>query len=809
MKKQIALFSILGLFFSFKTAKACTWEEYPEIYRLALFRAGVKEMSVFQPFIYSAEHHFNSPSSDPERLDKKRNCKEWQAKIGANVSTEDIDEILYSTRLEPLQSAYFDGNLQATFAENSFIQALILPKNRDLLQYLLFAKEMEYEYVLTQNAYNEGFKRWEDWENVNGYAEIIPSVSSKCDSIFCELPNIKDNFLRMRYAFLLLRDKKGTCGNKDRQILLDAIFQNSISNSIVQDWAVEFKEAPKNAASEEAGANYMYSLCFDRCNEKKFCSVFGFHKETKFIRQTLSLAQNPREKGIIKLMTIINKDNPQLQNIQEIAALLPNTHYLAFLIAREMNKLEDWIFTPKFTNYPPSTFPDRRDNDDWYKFREATIRKNLQKDMAYLREFKAFLQKIYPKSEGEMHDFLAVSIAHLCFINDELAEGNQYLAQISANANPNILAQKNIDLTLNLLKSEDVSKPETKDKIFSLLNELDKKCLNHFEMNKNLYSLLRAVCHEYEEKQDFATAGLLFMKSEHYKRVYEQKWYNYNSDYESEMNQERPDDYMRIGYFDRYANVKDMDNLLNMLQKKQKTNFEKYLSKQPLADLNFYKDLKGTMAFRNDNLELAYKTFAQIPDSFWRKKYYYKDILNENPFVPKVWAYTQKRDFSFVFNKAKFVGELIRLKQQVEQNPAQKAENYLLLGHAYYNCSYHGNSWLMCEYSKSISSIFYQIEKDDIFGDLGKVRKDSPNKNYISCSLSKEYYQKALQFAQNDEQKAMANFMIHVCDYHAFLNEKQIHNKYKANQSLKDFYGKYQNTDVFRQFECPLMESFL
>jgi hypothetical protein len=788
------------------------------VYRLAFFKAGITQTSGLHPFSYNAESFFNPPKTDPEGLDKKRNCKEWQQKVGTKVSTEDIYEILYETKFEPLGLAHIEGDWQLNFAENSFMQALILPKNKELLTYLLFAKRLEYDFVREQ-VRGRNSVGWESWDALAKDEFISPEIGIKIDSLICEVPTMKDNFLKMRYAFLLMRehcsDNKG-----DFQLLHDAIFKNELKNSLIQDWAIGFGENPKNAFSNEANRNYVYSLSFDRCEEKKFWAVQAFDNKPKFVTEALQLAQNQHERGVIKVMSIIQKNSPQLPKIIEIADLLPNSHYLAFLISKEINKLEDWIFTPKFTTYCPSIIFSAREGQDWFGGREKTLRKNLQTDIAYLRKLKAFLKKIYPKSTGEMHDFLAVSIAHLCFLDDELAEGNQYLAQISANANPSILMQKNIDLTLNYLKGEDISTVKTQEKIALLLNQLDKKCLGNFEMYKNLYTLLRAVSNEYEQKQDFATAGLLFMKSEYYKRRYEMRWYDYEAENLENytMANEKPDAYMRIGYFDRFATTQDMDKVINMLQKTQKTHFEQYLCKQPLAYIDFYKDIKGTIAFRNDDLELAYQTFKQIPDSFWRKKYEYRNYLNENPFVPKSWRYVQKPHFDYAFNKADFLAEMIRLKKELEQNPAKKAENYLKLAHAYYNCSYWGNAWMMCAYERSSWNIFTEGYLGEIFGKISEKREKIQKGNYLKCSLSKEYYQKALQFAENDEQRAMASLMIHQCEYNAFLigldksstlNRSENGKDYKGKKSLKDFYHKYSHTAFYQQFECPLLEEYL
>jgi hypothetical protein len=105
------------------------------------------------------------------------------------------------------------------------------------------------------------------------------------------------------------------------------------------------------------------------------------------------------------------------------------------------------------------------------------------------------------------------------------------------------------------------------------------------------------------------------------------------------------------------------------------------------------------------------------------------------------------------------------------------------------------------------------------FGSMKEKLNSSQCENYLKCSEAKKYYQLALPSAKNDEQKAMANFMTHVCEYNAYLVANRSWNYYdsrgksqkhfKAGKSLKDFYKKYNHTQVFQQFHCPLLEEFV
>lgn len=84
---------------------------------------------------------FYSNSPDPEHLDQQRNCKEWQTKIGKQVLTKDIAEILYNTQSEYFETAYQEKGLLKAFPKNTFIKALILPQNLNFVKVYFFRKK--------------------------------------------------------------------------------------------------------------------------------------------------------------------------------------------------------------------------------------------------------------------------------------------------------------------------------------------------------------------------------------------------------------------------------------------------------------------------------------------------------------------------------------------------------------------------------------------------------------------------------------------------------------------------------------------
>ena len=198
---------------------------------------------------------------------------------------------------------------------------------------------------------------------------------------------------------------------------------------------------------------------------------------------------------------------------------------------------------------------------------------------------------------------------------------------------------------------------------------------------------------------------------------------------------------------------------------------------------------------------MALESFQKIPEDFWKKKYEFRNYLNEDPFFPKALNYANtSRKFNYNFNKTNFVKEMIRLKD------TKSASAYLKLANAYYNVSSYGNSWMMTSYELSGGSY-----NDYVYGDSSENKKKYGLGNYLSLNLAKEYYQKAFQLSKNNEQKAACSLMIFECDYNNSNNfyVDGILKNFKFGNEIYDFNSIYKNTKVFAKYNCPLLEQFL
>jgi hypothetical protein len=776
-------FSLLIFLVVPATIFSCGWSESYETSRLALFRASLPSFEKLDKYVYSSDLYMETGRISDR--DQKLNCKEWVAKLGGKINITDVYAILYTTNSEELQNAIDSDSLTSRFKGNTFVSSLVLPKNKAFLNYISTAKQFEYS--------NEIDGKWENWDAIiDEYSDIsVKNYSENNPNLDNIILKQTDPFLKQRYAFVNLRASFYEQNPSKVKDLYDTYFKEN-SSTILSEWANYYMSLGLENKTE---TNYNLSKILVNSDDKANACVQHFNDS--LVTQTLAIAKNDTEKGIIKSIPLLYNPAPTIENLKEIATLIPDNDLFYFLIQREINKLEDWIFTPKYSNNSRSDY--YADDAAKATYEKAKL-ENEQKDLKALQDLKALLIEIHSKTKGQQKDFLCSAIAQLCFINDEIDEGSRFTNLISANANTSIQVQKNVQLSLITLKQNDLKSDETKEKLFNYFNEVEDAASNDSTLFKSMYSLYGIASQDFYKIKDITTAGLLFMKSEN-KQDY------YNNDFYSNYYYNNKYFYTYIGYFDRHAQTKDIDILIDLAQKSNKTNFERYICSGNIAkDINIYRDLKGTIAFRNNDLEMAQKTFAEMPKDFWKQTYEFKNYLNENPFFPKALNYAvSNRKFNYDFNKEDFVKEMIRLRD------SKTATDYLKLANAYYNVSSYGNAWMMTSYEQSGGSY-----NDYIYGDSIENQKKYGLGNYLYLTLAKDYYQKALQLSKNKEQKAVCSLMIFECDYYNFstlgyeeVNGIQVARKFKPGREIYNFNSIYADTKVFKKYNCPLLEQFI
>ncbi len=755
----ISIFSIV-IVLPQKIATACgPWPAPPEEYRLSIFQPDIGDYNKeFTAYFFSMNRYFKSDDIDDFATDIEinQNYSEWQKELKTNFLKKD-----FYKAVEEYKYQVIADSANELRKSNTFIDALMSQKSKTYFSYFKFAKGSE--------AFNAFAASQDSWGLDTLAQALSATLVNKLQSLLIKTQN---KFIRERSAYILCR-LFFYAKNKDG---LRKTYNSYLRTSASRSWI-------------KASAKYYYIrlIYSDSLHVREYyqglTDVIDHSKDKRMIcvkllngqqmDQVLPYMQTAHQKAIAMAAYSIRYPAYSLDDIKRIYKLDSTNKFIPLLISREINKLEDWLFTPVLTDYQTSASKDAYEYDE--KVGEIFKKQNLQNDIRYATKFRDFLRGII-KNDSSGDFSLTISLCHLNFLLKDYNAAQQCCAKVldQAHKNSSAYLQAKINSVVLSLHQKQKFDTELKDNIFSLLTSLNKRNLR----NKLEQINLKYYYHNYDIKDallvylgrmalkmgDVTNACLLLSGT--YK-----PWGEY-----------RTGD-VKSAYFilNEYATEKDFDKLLSILKKKSKTEYENYFcrirtyftgnySVNALDDydegkndyywnINKVLDLKGTFFVNNDNLEKEFDVFKQIPDSFWiESDNLYADYLTGDPFDLNIYDTHQYNDDSSYPdnpNKKQFIEKLIEYKNKLskETNPESKSKLCYIIGNAYYSMSYYGKFWLMSKLWWGRYELEYLQQKTSLF-DL----------NYYGTIRAKSYYQKAFDLTKNPEKAAFYCMYLSNCE---------------------------------------------
>jgi len=783
------------------TVTACIDYDTPEMLQLILFRAQLLGMDSKSYFYYTPDLYYRyrddfynpSYSTNYDFNDRIRNIREWQLKVGSNIPFNDVYDIVYNTGLSELKGAYLNKELPNRFKKNHFIQYLTKRGNETLMRYLIFSKEME----SLQINYQGRFETWDtvpqlktktkyyydDYEFTaynNNYKPFIKKA-------IIELDKTPDTFLKERYAFQLCRMYYYSGNFKACIETYNTVFKDQKKQSLMQIWSRYFMGISLPSKIE----NYYYiSLTQHDCDSKDLVCGMRNIKPAQ-LERVLNSTKNQQEKAYIFNNYCLTYTPPAFSYLEKIFQYDKSSNDLPFLILREINKVEDWLYTPYSNTKSYNWSSPYSHNKSLIKDFKA---QNLKIDEAYLAKLTNLITKIESVANQKNRDFYCVALSHLYLLQEKYDLTHLWLNNISSKANNSIKQQEQVDKLLLLSKTGDIDKAPFQQlfmKTITLLENANNKA--SAETIKLLYSINYCIAKLYEKNGNGHIAAQLLLHADTYK---EKAFYSFTDNIKEYS-------YWQILYYDEKEDYNALVKMIALLQKKQKNEFENYLLQYALP-VPYYYDVLGTIAFRQNKLELAYQYFSKIQADFWKKNKPYSDFLNQNPYTPKCLILSKNRKYNYTFNKAALIKNIIDLKTVSNSNAIKKASSYKKLGDIYFNCSQGGNAWMMTSYFNGYNSSFGQFYS---LQNLTEDRKDNTFKDKLN--QAKKFYKLAYQTAGNDKElKAYLLLMLGQCERFKTSEENQKFSSLMANYFslfLKDF----TNTKTYKQYYCPLMNDFI
>lgn len=810
----------LLLVFPYMNTRSCGPELPPGDLRFALFQPDLSGRNNLAPLYYCMPEsgYF---ASDPQKKDYLRNCREWQKITGKAITLDDIYTIQYNISPDDFLYAYRHTDWKQ-LKDNSFVRWLRMPAHKRELDYMAFAKQVEF------NQFGNSDPWGVDTLSVNSMALINTAVRN-CRSI-------TSAFLKQRYAFQIVKlsfynRDKDTNANSRLISYFDTYLKNR--STIVSDWGLYYYAS----AHDDTNLYLKYMLeSFDRCEEKKG-PVFGSltrkdldaHSATRSDKHTTAL---------VNVLKALKQPGRSLTTLQQLYNIEPDCAYLPLLICREVNKLEDWISTPEILGFNSpvrqSLFSASNDYiiddhtpDTTYAY-YAT--RNLESDRQYLRSFRDFLARMLNKPSANK-DMIRLAIAHLYNMDGRYTDAAYHLGKLNPLKDTLYQRQAVVEKLITAFYSRDITDASTKQYIYSQFRILEQL---GYELkgtqagtpadwgseNKDMRAaLLLMLSQRYKQADDIVTAGLLFQKADIPVNEYTGGYYQY---------EKPPVSYPRIAYFDKYASPEDIEKLIHFKHRSPKTPFEKMIAPATWLPDDLYRDVKGTLLIRQQRFKEAALEMEKIADDFWEKNWEYRNYLSSayigspGTLVP---GEDQPKRYQQTSKKA-ILRDIIALQDSLSQanTPSSKAYFYYLLGNAYFNISYYGRTWMMSAYGQSANEKSVSVLDNNKWAHFSFYPNENIYKSdYYQCTHAFDMYEKALRLSGNDKElQAKILLMLSCCDKsrYTFFTERSKYKNGINNYSqetvpysfpyLKILQEKCADTEVYAdsRTECPDVAAF-
>ncbi len=760
MNFKIKHLIIILLIFSASPAKSCYWGPYAEDLRVFIFAPSTYGTQGLSPFYYTSDL-FNGDFISNENAVPDENIDEWYEILNKNVDKNSIIELVYKIKFEELERL-ISGKAESyeKVSENKMSRYLLKNNREDILKYILFAKNIQ--NLLTTGGY---------WEEINyDYNEIEKQIKIAQK----EAEKTKDGTLKERYTYQAIVLMRYSSLWQEAVDSYKKIFAGNSKESIIKYWALSHVAFCEMNLGEDKKSQLDYIEVFTNCNAKKFYAYSQI--KDKYVDSLLNTNIDKNLYHNILVYRQFRNPGKSLSALKKIAKTDVNSKLFTALLVRELNKIEDWLLTRKYTDSEPAIL--------YWNEPSKAISINYETDFKYLADFINFMENsVLKSSKIKNKGRIQLILAHLYFLHEEPQKAKKHISEAEKNIKTH-KEQIQLHYTKILVNLTAAKKYDEKfeDKIWTDINWLilDKK--NNYKENKNFTNLTLTLHQAYHSKKMYAKAGAFLNLDLSLHSGWGSRWWEYNS---------------AFLYLDDFASAEEVEKFIKMTENPNKSNLDKFLLGENMIGIkDEYYDLQGTIELRNNNLEKALEYYKKADKNFWFTNNEYKYYLSQNPFSSEKVKpdYMFKADSSYV-NKAFFTEKLIsKIKKYDSTKGEEKAETAILISNVYYNMSYFGTHWYYCSYGWSSTGTGL-----DYAGYNKKV-----NDNYRNCTTAINYLKKALELTQNKQTKAKINYIMS-----SIINDTM---RFKDNKTVNDavisLREKYPDEYEMYLEECPGLKYF-
>ncbi len=720
---RLIIFSTL-LCSAIKTGIACG-PFYPsnEAIRFHMIDPGIYEVPGFNLFAYSGhavELYREEPSfvlsQDSLQTFRYQNVELWMNRCHHQCDQKDVYAAVY----------VLNGEFKKQSSQNSFVKYLIDHNDTTALYYLSFADDCE--------VLNDGY--YDPWERRSEYSE--PSLMRNILHAWKMAQTINDDEIKQRYAFQAVRlafygEEKGLVLK-----IFDEFFKNSEDKNLFYYWSLSFAGLFEE---DPARRNINAAMIFKNAADKRYMAYWDYKKSVP-LSTTLAAAKNNEERAAVYMMDAMKNPGRSLTSLRKVYQLDPRGSSLTFILLREINKLEYWIYTPYFQYYNAAFT-----RENWWRpddVSNSLLEKRVTSDRQYAEHVLAFVNSVQVEKTGDPAAWRMAKV-YLQIMTQDFAG-----------------AENTIRISQKKLKSYSPKWEQLEFLRAYAVVGLQENGSAHLsgsiqpvvkrQAQKNNVSFIFGLARMLEFKGNTTEAALLMSKL----NESPDEWDDEDRIYWRTMKRHHTlyfdyyDDY--FFYLDAQYTTGQLNNLIYAATHlKYQDDFSEWLYSDVIMDLDRLNDLLGTKYIRKNDLIHALKSFEQVEDSFYlTSNFPFAEYLDANPFYSDFGSgHRPTKADTIVYDKGEITKQLITyLNKANDTTRSDRDYYYFLVANCYFNMTFYGNSWMMRRY--------YWTRTANTTG-------LSDDQEYFNCDLAIQYYMKAKSVSRSKQFSALCLRMAGKC----------------------------------------------
>lgn len=680
------------------------------------FLSSLARDSVFERFYYD-EHHKRQQYQWDEDISTTRstnNLKEWEKWFGGALSLDDIGHLVYRVPLEELES------LAKSKQGQPWKGVLLRPENQPALEYLVFAKRCEPYCVVD---------RWSwDVEAEMAGRRKPGAMLQLVEEAKRRYEKASSSFFKIRYGYQMVRLAHYA---KDYRLCID-LFNRYIAPqpkaSVVWDWAARHRNGALLAQGKISEALVMSSLMFDQNLAMMDEAYLDFYiPEEPVWQESLRIASHPHRQATLWMLRGLKESRFILEPLQQMAKLEPKSPRVEVMLVRYINRLECEFLNSGyfFDKYEPHLTEERK------------------RGLGYFRELLDYIDSV-DKMQFRQPALWYAAGGYLNIITRNHREADTYLARAESLCPPqrsDLINQIQFLKLLNQVVEQPRITPEIENNSLAVLQWLDgykEQSNNRAQIHHAFYTLLGQ---KYLLTQDFPKAYCTMAKAgtEH----------NY--------------------LLELYPSPAQMDQLLALLSKPNKTPFEQRITTGLPWSFNDYLSIEGTQLLRKGRYSEALAKFQQISKAYWDQSR--KDNMDlvrtsfaQNYYNPRTGLYQYPKNGFPRFTKLEFTQKVLELQQLAKKDPANAGYYYYQIANGFFHSPFWGFNEQLWPYSSSVWYFGndYPFDVQGI-GAILKQRYAVFNEEYGKRKVALAYYVKAMNATNDPELAAQSCFMAAAC----------------------------------------------